>query len=194
MNSEPATSRVPLSLIAILCGGMGFVESTAAVPAQSTALAGDALLFLRESVLAWIAMWVTVGAFRRTTLIARLIGLMMIALGAGVMAIALGRLHVGSMPEPMSIAFFGAGAFAAQLVVGVLGLRARGLPVSAGGVWRTSRDACVAHLVVVGAAAAAYFVPTNMGDIAVGAAIAALFAVNGLTMVFGGRLPGPVEG
>lgn len=194
MNSQPATSRVPLSLIAIVCGGMGFVESVAAPAAQSTALAGDALLFLRESALAWIAMWVTVGAFRRTALIARLIGLVMVVLGAGVFAIALGRLSISSAPEPISIAFFGAGAFAAQLLVGVLGLRARGLPVSAAGVWRTSRDACVAHLLVVTAAAAAYFVPTNMGDIAVGAAIAALFAVNGLIMVFGGRLPDPVEG
>ena len=63
---------------------MGFVESTAAVPAQSTALAADALIFLRESALAWLAMWVMAGAFRRTALIARIMGVVMILSGRGV--------------------------------------------------------------------------------------------------------------
>ena len=68
----------------------------AAVPAQSTAMAADALLFLRESILAWLGMWMAVGAFRRTAIVARIVGVVMMALGAGVFAIALGRLAAGS--------------------------------------------------------------------------------------------------
>lgn len=194
LNSAPSVSRVPLALIAILCGGMGFVEAMAAVPAQSTAIAGDGLLFLRESALAWIAMWVSVGAFRRTSFIARAIGAVMVALGAGVMAVALARLRVGSAPEPISMALFGGIAFVAQLATGILALRSRGMPVTGTNVWRVSRDSGIAHLLVIAAGAAAYFVHTNMADIAVGAAIAALFAVNGVIMLFGGRLPEPAEG
>jgi hypothetical protein len=78
---------------------MGFVLATAAVPAQSTALAADGLIFLRESALAWIAMWMSVGAFHRTAMIARIIGLVMVLLGAGVLAIALARLRWSRVPS-----------------------------------------------------------------------------------------------
>jgi Co/Zn/Cd efflux system component len=138
-------------------------------------------------------MWIAVGAFHRTALIARLLGMTMIALGAGVLAIAVGRLSVGSHPEPMSIAGFGIIALAAQIASGALALRNRGERLSLGAVWRVSRDACAAHLTVIAAAAVAAFLKTNLGDIVVGAAIAAMFAVNGLVMLVNGRLPAPAE-
>ena len=194
MNPRPAFSRAALAFIAILCGGMGFVESTAAVPAQSTALAADALLFVRESALAWLAMWVMVGAFRRTALIARVMGVVMILLGAGVLAIAVGRLAYGSFPEPSSMAGFGAIALAVQLTAGALALRYRQTPLSLSAVWRATRDVCAAHLAVIAAATSIYFIHTNIGDIAVGAAVAAAFMLNGLTMLVRGRLAGPAEG
>ena len=193
MTSETG-SRAALAVIAIICGAMGFVVSMAAVPAQSTALAADALLFLRESALAWLAMWIAVGAFHRTALIARLIGMVMIALGAGVLAIAVGRLSVGSHPEPMTMAGFGAIALAAQIATGALALRHRGERISIGAVWRVSRDACMAHLLVIAAAAVTAFLKIRYGDIVVGAAIAAMYVVNGLIMVVSGRLPAPAEG
>jgi hypothetical protein len=186
--------RVALAIIAIICGGMGFVESIAAAPAQSTALAADALLFLRESVLAWLAMWISIGAFRRSAIVARLIGFVMIALGAGVVVIALARLKAGSAPEPMAMFAFAAAAFFLQPIVSLFALRGRSATVSPAEVWRSARDACVAHLCVIGAAAAVYLAHTNMGDIAVGAAIAALFTLNGIVMLVRGRLMGPAEG
>ena len=47
---------------------------------------------------------------------------------------------------------FAAIGLAVQLVVGMLALRARGLSLSPGAVWRATRDIGVAHL-LVGAAA-----------------------------------------
>jgi hypothetical protein len=190
----PPVSRISLSLIAIICGAMGFVLATAAVPAQSTALAADGLIFLRESALAWIAMWVTVGAFRRTALIARLIGLVMILLGAGVLVIAVARLNVGSFPEPQSIVLFGVIAFGAHILAGGLAVRARREPFSLGALWRASRDGCMAHLVVIGAGIAVVLTKSNIGDIAVGVAIAGMFVLQGLHMLARGGLPPPFEG
>jgi len=193
VSERPSFSRAALALIAIVCGGMGFVLATAAVPAQSTALAADGLIFLRESALAWLAMWVMVGAFRRTALIARMLGAVMILLGAGVLAIAVGRLVVGSHPEPMSMAGFGAIALAAQITAGTLALRSRQTPLSLIAVWRASRDGCAAHLTVIAAAIAIMVTKSNVGDIAVGAAIAAMFVMNGLAMLVRGRLADPFE-
>jgi hypothetical protein len=193
MDAQPA-ARISLALIAIICGGMGFVLATAAVPAQSTALAAEGLIFLRESALAWIAMWVTFGAFRRTGLIARLIGLVMVALGAGVLVIALARLKAGSFPEPQSIILFGGIAFVAQILTAGLALRSRREPFSLAALWRASRDGCMAHLLVMAAGASVMLLGSNIGDIAIGAAIAGMFVLNGIVMLANGRMTAPFEG
>jgi hypothetical protein len=193
MDGQPS-SRISLALIAIICGAMGFVLATAAVPAQSTALAADGLIFLRESALAWIAMWVTVGAFRRTGLIARAIGLVMILLGGGVLVIALARLRAGSFPEPQSIILFGAVGFLAQLLTAGLALRARRESFSLAALWRASRDGAMAHLLVVVAGGSIMLTGSNIGDIAIGAAIAGMFVLNGIIMLASGRMTGPFEG
>jgi hypothetical protein len=194
MNTRPGFSRAALALIAILCGGMGFVLAIAAVPAQATAVAADGLIFLRESALAWLGLWVTIGAFRRIGLIARILGLVMMLLGAGVLTVAVARLEAGSYPEPMSIMLCGAGAFVAQIVAGALALKSRQMRLSLSGLWRTSRDGCAAHLMVVAAGASVIVTGSNAGDLAVGAAIAGLTVISGLMNLINGRLSGPLEG
>jgi hypothetical protein len=47
-------SRTGLAVIAIINGFMGFLESSAAAPAFSTALAAGALPFLKDAALAWL--------------------------------------------------------------------------------------------------------------------------------------------
>jgi Co/Zn/Cd efflux system component len=193
MDDAPS-SRISLALIAIICGIMGFVLAMAAVPAQSTALAADGLIFLRESALAWIAMWVTFGAFRRTGWIARLIGLVMVLLGAGVLVIALARLNAGSFPEPRSMILFGALAFVAQILAAGLALRSRREPFSGAALWRAARDGCMAHLLVIAAGAAVMVTGSNVADIVLGAAIAGMFVLNGIVMLTNGRMTGPFDG
>jgi hypothetical protein len=52
----------------------------------------------------------------------------------------------------------------------------------------------MAHLIVIAAAVAIMVTNSNLADIAVGAAIAALFVLNGLVMLANGRLAAPFEG
>jgi hypothetical protein len=149
---------------------MGFLLATVAVPAQATALAADGLVFLRESTLAWIALWTTVGAFRRVSLIARVIGFIMVLLGGGVLTIALARLKVGSAPDAAALIGYGAIAFGAQLVAGVLALRYRQERASFAGLWLIVRDSCMVHLMVIVAGLSVLVTESNIGDIAIGAA------------------------
>jgi hypothetical protein len=194
LTTQAGFSRAALALIAIVCGGMGFVLATAAVPAQGTAVAADGLIFLRESALAWLALWVTIGAFRRVGLIARILGLVMMLLGAGVLTVAVARLQAGSQPEPMSIMVCGAAAVIAQIVAGALALKSRRLPLTLGGLWRVSRDGCAAHLAVIAAGASVVLTNSNVGDLAVGAAIAGMMVLGGLMSLINGRLPAPLDG
>jgi hypothetical protein len=193
MSARPVLSRVALALVALVCGIMGFVLATAALPAQATTLAADGLLFLRESALAWLAMWIAVGAFRRTALIARVLGVISILLGAGVLTVALARLYAGSQPDATAIIGFGAIAFIAQVVTGVLTVRYRRIPMSAVALWRASRDGCAAHLIVMAAGIAVMVTESNVADVAVGGAIAAMFMLDGLMALIRGRLGSPFE-
>lgn len=194
MTSGPTYASVPLALIAIICGAMGFVLAVAAVPAQTTALAADGLIFLRESALAWLGLWVSVGAFRHTGFIARLMGIVMVLLGAGILTIAFARLFAGSQPEPKTMIAFGALAVAAQFLAAVLALRARRLTFSPVSLWHLASGGLWVHLLVIVCAIAVVLTKSNIADIAAGAAVAAMFAVNGALMVVRGRLPGPFEG
>lgn len=194
MTTEPAYASVPLALIAIVCGAMGFVLAVAAVPAQTTVVAADGLVFLRDSALAWLTLWTSVGAFRNTAFIARIVGIVMVLLGAGVLTVAFARLVAGSHPEPKSMIAFGALAVGAQLIAGVLALRARRLAFSPVSLWRVASDGLLVHLLVIVSAIAVVLTRSNLADIAVGAAMAAFFAVNGALTVVRGRLPGPLEG
>src|SRR5262245_16421993 len=86
---------------------MGFIESTAAGPAQSTALLAGSLPFWKISALAWFGAWTSFNAFNRPDIIKRAIATLMILLGGGVVAVALGRYMHGSHPLPIAIAIIG---------------------------------------------------------------------------------------
>ena len=82
------TERAALALIALITGVMGFIESMAAVPAGSTALAADALAFVQHSISAGFALWATSGTITRQRWTVQLQGLVMAILGALVCVIA----------------------------------------------------------------------------------------------------------
>jgi len=105
--------RVALSIIALITGMMGFIESMIAVPAASTAMAADALSFVQHSVSAGFALRAANGVPRhRWTVLLQ--GAVMMVLGALVCLIAARRLVEGSVPHPVAMIAMGGIALAAN--------------------------------------------------------------------------------
>jgi hypothetical protein len=115
--------RVALALIALITGVMGFVESMAAVPAASTAMAADALSFVQHSISAGFSLWSTAGTITRQRWTIHMQGFVMAALGGLVCLIAVRRFFLGSIPHPMIMIVIGTIALIADLTVGAIVLR-----------------------------------------------------------------------
>jgi Co/Zn/Cd efflux system component len=180
--------RVALALIALITGVMGFVESMAAVPAASTAMAADALSFVQHSISAGFSLWVTAGTMTRQRWTVQLQGLVMAVLGALVCAIAVRRFVLGSLPHPMVMIVIGTVALLADLAVGAIMLRQRGLLTGFAPLWRLSRTDAVGNVAVIAAAMAILATRSNIPDLVIGGAMAAFFFISGWRIALTGRL------
>jgi len=180
--------RVALALIALITGIMGFIESMAAVPAASTAMAADALSFVQHSISAGFALWATAGTINRQRWTVQLQGLVMAILGALVCLIAVRRFLLGSIPHPLVMIIIGALALIADLTVGAIVLRQRKLLTGFAPLWRLSRADCVGNVAVIAAAIAVLATRSNIPDLVIGGVMAALFFVSGWRIALTGRL------
>ena len=180
--------RVALALIALITGVMGFVESMTAVPAASTAMAADALSFVQHSISAGFALWATSGTITRQRWTVQLQGLVMAILGALVCVIAVRRFLIGSVPHPFAMIVIGAIALVADLAVGAIVLRQRRMLTGWTPLWRLSRADAVGNIAVIAAALAVVATRSNIPDLVIGGAMAALFFISGWRIALTGRL------
>jgi Co/Zn/Cd efflux system component len=179
--------RVALALIALITGIMGFVESMAAVPAASTAMAADALSFVQHSISAGFSLWAAAGTITRQRWTIHLQGFVMAALGGLVCLIAVRRFLLGSIPHPMIMIVIGAIALAADLAVGAIVLRQRKALTGFRAVWRLSRTDAVGNIAVIAAGLAVIVTRSNIPDLVIGGAMAAFFFVSGWRIAVTGR-------
>ena len=182
------TERAALALIALITGVMGFIESMAAVPAGSTALAADALTFVQHSISAGFALWATAGTITRQRWTVQLQGLTMAILGALVVVIAVRRFIMGSIPHPDVMLIIGTLALGAHLTVGAIMLGQRGPPMSLKALWRLVRTDAVGNIAVIAAGVAVALTRSNIPDLVIGGAMAALFFLSGWRIAVSGRL------
>jgi Co/Zn/Cd efflux system component len=182
------TDRAALALIALITGVMGFIESMAAVPAGSTALAADALAFVQHSISAGFALWATAGTITRQRWTVQLQGLTMAILGALVVVIAVRRFIMGSLPHPDVMLIIGTLALGAHLTVGAIMLGQRGQPMSFKALWRLVRTDAVGNIAVIAAGVAVALTRSNIPDLVIGGAMAALFFLSGWRIAVSGRL------
>lgn len=180
--------RVALALIAILTSFMAFVESMLAVPAGSTALAADALTFVQHSISAGFALWVTAGTFARPRWTVQLQGILMIILGLLVCAIAVRRFYIGSVPHPLLMMIVGTIALAASLACAGIMLRHRSAPAGLDPMWRLSSTDAVGNIAVIAAGAVVALTRSNIPDLVIGGAMAALYVITGWRITLTGRL------
>jgi Co/Zn/Cd efflux system component len=180
--------RVALALIALITGVMGFVESMMAVPAASTAMAADALSFVQHSITAGFALWATSGTITRQRWTVQLQGLVIAILGALVCVIAVRRFLIGSVPHPLAMIVIGAIALLADLAVGAIVLRQRGMLTGWTPLWRLSRADAVGNIAVIAAALAVVATRSNIPDLVIGGVMAAFFFMSGWRIALTGRL------
>lgn len=182
------TERTALALIALITGVMGFIESMAAVPAGSTALAADALTFVQHSISAGFALWAAAGTIDRQRWTVQLQGFTMAILGALVVVIAVRRFVLGSVPHPSIMIIIGTMALGAHLTVGAIMLGQRGQAMSFKTLWRLVQMDAVGNVAVIAAGVAVALTSSNIPDLVIGGAMAALFFMSGWRIAISGRL------
>jgi Co/Zn/Cd efflux system component len=182
-NERPA-----LALIALITGVMGFIESMAAVPAGSTALAADALAFVQHSMSAGFALWSTSVALDRQRWTVQLQGLTMAILGALVCVIAVRRFVMGSVPHPFIMIVIGTMALGAHLTVGAIMLSHRRQPMNFPTLWKLTKMDAVGNVAVIAAGVTVWLTQSNIPDLVIGGVMAALFFLTGWRIALSGRL------
>jgi Co/Zn/Cd efflux system component len=180
--------RAALALIAIITGFMGCIQGVSAMPAGSTALLANALIFVQHSVSASLASWAAAGVLSRSRWTIQLQGIVMVLLGGLVFAVALRRLRIGSEPWPQAMVLLGIFALIASLACGAIMLRHRGARTDLPTVWHLSRTDAVSNIAVVAAGFSVALTRSNIPDLVIGGAMAAFFALSGWRIAQSGQI------
>jgi Co/Zn/Cd efflux system component len=180
--------RAALALIAIITGFMGCIQGVSAMPAGSTALLANALIFVQHSVSASLASWAASGVLSRSRWMIQLQGIVMVLLGGLVFVVALRRLRIGSEPWPQAMVLLGILALIATLACGAIILRQRGARTDLATVWHLSRTDAVSNIAVVAAGFSVALTHSNIPDLVIGGAMAALFALSGWRIAQSGQI------
>jgi cation diffusion facilitator family transporter len=166
--------RVLRAVLAINAAMFG-IEFTAGLAAGSTALLGDSLDMLGDSLVYAFTLWVLhrSEAWRARAALSK--GVVMLGFGVAVLARAGLQLATGSTPEAPLMAGIGALALGANAVCFTLLFRHRSDDLNMRSTWLCSRNDLIANIAVLGAAAAVAWSGSLLPDVLVGVAIAALF-------------------
>ena len=171
---DPAYRRA-LWLVVILNVGFGLVEIVAGFMADSQALKADALDFLGDGSITFVALlalgW-TAGTRSRVALTQ---GLFLGALGLWVLGMAVWRAMNAAPPEAELMGGVGLAALAVNVIAALLLARFREGDAQARAVWLFSRNDALNNIGVIAAAALVFWLESAWPDILVAAAIAAVF-------------------
>lgn len=179
-------ARVLWAVLAINLVMFG-VEFTAGWLAASTALLGDSLDMLGDSLVYGFSLLVLARAPRWKAVSAAVKGAIMAAFGAFVLAEAVSRAIAGTLPSITAMATVAAAALAANTVCLFLLTRHREDDVNMRSAWLCSRNDLVANTAVLGGAAGVCVSGTRWPDLVVGVAIAALFLRSAFTVLADAR-------
>jgi cation diffusion facilitator family transporter len=151
------------------------VEFGAGVFAGSTALLADSLDMLGDALVYGFSLYVIARDDLWKARAATLKGVIMAGFGVFVLGQALYKLAVPAVPNPTIIQGMALIALVANAVCLLLLWRHRGDDVNMRSVWVCSRNDIVANVAVIGAGVGVWWWQSQMPDILIGLAIAALF-------------------
>jgi cation diffusion facilitator family transporter len=163
--------------------GLFVVEIVAGVLARSTALLGDSLDMLGDTLVYGVSLYALARAAAWKARAAFLKGFIMLAFGVGVL---LEAVHKAAVPaEPVAAAMGGVGvlALSGNGVCFWLLYRHRRDDLNMRSTWLCSRNDLFANAAVLVAAAGVALTESHWPDVLVGGAIAALFVRTALTVV-----------
>lgn len=183
-----ANEQIALALISCIAGLMAFIEGLMSIPAGSTAMLANSLIFLQLSVNATFALRASFGEAARPPWSIQLQGAAMILLGGLVFAAVLRWSMMGSIPHPSLMIGIGMLAFLAGLGSWAIMLRHRSAPSGLGELWRAGRSDAVNNVAVIAAGVAVALTSSNIPDLVIGGGMAALFALSGWRIATTGRL------
>jgi Co/Zn/Cd efflux system component len=183
-----ANERVALALISWIAGLMACIEGLTSIPAGSTAMLADALIFLHLSINATLALRSSFGSGERKNWTIQLQGVAMMLLGGLVCAAVIRWSMMGSIPHPSLMISVGALAFVASLGSWAIMLKYSSAPSGFGTLWRAGRSDAVSNVAVIAAGGAVALTSSNIPDLVIGGGMAALFALSGWRIALTGRL------
>ena len=167
--------RHVLLLVLAINAAMFFVEFGAGLFARSTALLGDSLDMLGDTLVYGFSLYVLSKDNRWRAGSALIKGLLMLAFGIGVLVDAALKLQAGSIPVVPAMAGVGALALAANTICFALLWKHRTSDINFRSTWLCSRNDLVANSAVIMAAFFVARLQSVWPDVLVGVGIAGLF-------------------
>ena len=171
---DPAYRRA-LWLVVILNVGFGLGEIVAGFIANSQALKADALDFLGDGSITFVALLALGWTAATRSRVALTQGLFLGALGLWVLGMAVWRAMNAVPPEAELMGGVGLAALAVNVIAALVLARFREGDAQARAVWLFSRNDALNNIGVIAAAALVFWLESAWPDILVAAAIAAVF-------------------
>jgi cation diffusion facilitator family transporter len=163
--------------------GLFAVEVVAGVLARSTALLGDSLDMLGDSLVYGVSLYVLARSAPWKARAAFLKGIVMLAFGVGVLVEVAHKIVSPVQPVAAAIGAVGFLALVGNAVCFRLLYRHRAVDLNMRSTWLCSRNDLVANVAVLAAAAGVCVTGSQWPDVLVGGAIAALFVQTAFTVV-----------
>ena len=182
-DGTSAAYRRVLWLVIAINGLMFVVELTAGMTSGSMALWADALDFLGDTATYSLSLLVIGRPLRTRALAALAKGLSLAVMAAWVLGATIYRVFVQGVPDEAVMGAVGILALAANVASALLLLRFRNGDANVRSVWLCSRNDAIGNLAVVAAAGGVFASGTAWPDLAVAAAMSALFLSSAIQII-----------
>ncbi|MGV3707377.1 MAG: cation transporter [Gemmatimonas sp.] len=183
LPTDTPNYRRALWIVALLNSGYGVVEGAGGILSGSQALKADALDFIGDGAVTFLAIAALGWPIVRRARIALMQGFLLGALGLGVLVTTAFRVVTAAPPEPEVMGLLGGIGLAVNLLAAVVLMPYRKGDVNARAVWLYSRNDALGNLAVVVAAAFVAATHTAWPDIIVAAVVASLFLQSSWSIV-----------
>lgn len=172
--TSPAYRRA-LWIVVLLNAGYGVIEMAGGFLAGSQALKADALDFLGDGSITFVALLALTWSTAHRARVALLQGTFLALLGLGVLGNTAYRVFVTHEPEAILMGGFGLVALAVNIAAAAVLMKFKEGDSGVRAVWLFSRNDAIGNAAVVVGAALVWFTGTQWPDLVVALAIAALF-------------------
>ncbi|MFZ5666033.1 MAG: cation transporter [Pseudomonadota bacterium] len=179
--------RKALWLVVALNLGFGLFEVGGGLWAGSQALLADSLDFLGDGTISLLGLLALAWGATARARVAYAQGLFLLALGIGVVGVAIYRAWTATAPEAELMGVIGFAALAVNVTAALILSRYRKGDANVRAVWLFSRNDALANVAVITAAGLVAWTREAWPDLVVAAAIAGLFLHSALEIMRGAQ-------